>query len=32
MAKQFLRSPISYRAVFIRRDNRWVMASFVAGD
>jgi len=32
MAKQFLRSPIGYRAVFIRRDNRWVMASFIAGD
>jgi hypothetical protein len=32
MAKQFLRSPISYRAVFLRRDTRWVMASFVAGD
>jgi len=32
MAKQFLRSPIGYRTIFIRRDNRWVMASFIAGD
>jgi hypothetical protein len=26
------RSPIAYRAFFTRRDGRWQMAMFVAGD
>jgi hypothetical protein len=32
MAKEFLRSPIGYRAIFSRRGSAWVMTSFIAGD
>lgn len=29
---QDLRSPIDYRAIFERRDGKWVMQTFIAGD
>lgn len=32
VAKKFLRSPVAYRAVFVRRENRWTMMTFIAGD
>jgi hypothetical protein len=32
MAREFLRSPVGYRAIFSRRANRWTMTAFVAGD
>jgi hypothetical protein len=32
VARAFLRSPIGYRAAFVRRGGRWLMTLFVAGD
>jgi hypothetical protein len=32
VASQFARSPIAYRAFFTRRDGRWQLVTFVAGD
>jgi hypothetical protein len=32
VARQFLRSPIDYRAYFVRHDGRWTMTTFLAGD
>jgi hypothetical protein len=32
VASRYLRSPIDYRAYFVRRGGRWVMLSLVAGD
>jgi hypothetical protein len=32
VAKRFLRSPIDYRAYFVRHDGRWTMTTFIAGD
>jgi hypothetical protein len=29
---KYVRSPIDYRAIFQKRDNRWLMVAFVAGD
>lgn len=32
MAREYLKSPLDYRAVFVRRDGRWRLRSLVAGD
>ena len=32
MSVKFVRSPLDYRAIFQKRNNRWSMVSFVAGD
>jgi hypothetical protein len=32
VASQFLRSPVGYRAVFVRRGQRWTMTTPIAGD
>jgi hypothetical protein len=32
VARQFLRSPVDYRAYFVRRGGRWTMTTFIAGD
>ena len=32
VAREFLRSPVGYRAAFVRRGGRWLMTLFVAGD
>lgn len=32
VAAKYVRSPIDYRAGFVRRDGRWVIRSLVAGD
>ena len=32
VAKRFLRSPIDYRAYFVRHGGRWTMTAFIAGD
>ena len=32
VAKRFLRSPVGYRAYFVRHDGRWTMTTFIAGD
>jgi hypothetical protein len=30
--RQYVRSPISYRAMFERTDGRWELTAFIAGD
>jgi hypothetical protein len=32
VAEEFIRSPIDYRAVFEKKDGRWLMTAFIAGD
>lgn len=32
MAKEYLRSPIDYRAIFEKKNGKWLMTAFVAGD
>lgn len=32
VATRFLRGPLDYRALFLRRDGRWWLVAFVAGD
>ena len=32
MAKRLLRSPVDYRAYFVRHQGRWTMTTFIAGD
>jgi hypothetical protein len=32
VANRFLRSPVGYRAVFVRRGSQWSMISLIAGD
>lgn len=32
MAREYLKSPLDYRAVFVRRGGRWLLRSLVAGD
>ena len=32
VASRFVRSPIGYRAYFSRKDGRWQMLMFIAGD
>ena len=32
IARRWLRSPVGYRAVFMRRGLEWIMVSFIAGD
>jgi hypothetical protein len=32
VANQFVRSPVDYRAIFVRRSGRWTMITFIAGD
>jgi hypothetical protein len=32
IARRFLRSPVSYRAIFARRGTRWTMVTLIAGD
>jgi hypothetical protein len=32
IAKEYLRSPIDYRAIFEKKNGKWLMTAFVAGD
>ena len=32
VAKEFIRSPIDYRAIFEKKDGKWQLAAFVSGD
>lgn len=32
MAKEYLRSPIDYRAIFEKKSGKWLMTAFIAGD
>ena len=32
VAKQYLRSPIDYRAIFEKKNGKWLMTAFIAGD
>ncbi len=32
VAKEYLRSPIDYRAIFEKKNGKWLMTAFIAGD
>ena len=32
IAKEYIRSPIDYRAIFEKKNGKWLMTAFIAGD
>jgi hypothetical protein len=32
VAADYIRSPIDYRAIFVKKGGKWIMTAFIAGD